>query len=58
MQIIEHTTHATAKEAYLKFTCDPSNWANNHCEAILLLNKPTERHTEEQAIIESTSQHL
>ena len=43
-----HTTHARAKEAHLKFTCDPSNVANNHYEAILLLNKPTESHTEEE----------
>ena len=57
IQILEHTTHATAKEAHLKFTCDPSNVANNHYEAILLVNKPTEIHTEEEITIESMSQH-
>ena len=53
IQILEHTIHATGKEAHLKFTCDPSNVANNHYEAILLLNKPTERHPEEEVTIES-----
>ena len=38
MQILEHTTHATAIEAYLKFTCDPSDVTNNHYEAIVLIN--------------------
>ena len=38
---------------HLKFTCDPSNVANKHYEAILLLNKPTESHTEEEVTIES-----
>ena len=52
IQILEQTTHATAKEAHLKSTCDPSNVINNHYEAILLLNKPTERHTEEEVTIE------
>ena len=37
----------------MKFTCGPSNVANNHYEAILLLNKPTESHTEEQVTLES-----
>ena len=37
----------------MEFTCDPSNVANNHYEAILLLNKPTERHAEEEVTIES-----
>ena len=45
IQILEDNTHATAKEAQLKFTCDPSNVANNHYEAILLLDKPTQSHT-------------
>ena len=53
IQILEHTTHATGKEVHLKFTCDHSNVANNHYEAILLLNKPTERNTEEEVTIES-----
>ena len=52
-QILDHTTHATAKEAHWKFTCDPSDVANNHYEAILLLNKPTESHTEEEVTIGS-----
>ena len=38
------------KEVHLKFTQDPGNAANNHYESMLLLNKPTERHTEEVAI--------
>ena len=37
----EHTTQATAKESHLEFTCDSSNVANNHYEAILLLDKST-----------------
>ena len=53
IQFLIHTTHETAKEAYLKFTCDPSNVVNNHYETILLLNKPTESHTEEEVTIES-----
>ena len=53
IQILEHTTDATTKEAHLKFTCDPSNVANNHYEAILILDKPTESHTEEEVNIES-----
>ena len=53
IQILEHTTHATAKEAHLKFTCDPSSVANKHYEAILLLDKPTESHTEEEVTIGS-----
>ena len=50
---IKHITHATAKEAHLKFTCDSSNAAYNHYEAILLLDEPTLRHTEEEVTIES-----
>ena len=53
IQILEHTTDATAKETHLKFTCDPSNVANNRYEAILLLVKPTENHTEEEVTIAS-----
>ena len=53
IQILKHTTDATAKEALLKFTCDPSNVANDHYEAILLLDKPTENHTEEEVTIGS-----
>ena len=37
----------------MKFTCYPSNIASNHYGAILLLNKPTERSTEEKVTIES-----
>ena len=37
----------------MKFACDPSNVDNNHYEAILLFNKPTENHTEEEVTIES-----
>ena len=51
IQILKHTTEATAKEAHLKFTCDPSNVANNHYKAILLLDKPTQRLTEEEVTI-------
>ena len=53
IQILKHITHAIATEAHLKFTCDPSNVANNHYEAILLLDEPTQRHTNEEVIIES-----
>ena len=53
IQILKHTTHATAKEAHLKFTCNPSNVANNHYEAMLLLNNHTESHTEEEDTIGS-----
>ena len=38
LQFLKHSTHATGKDVYLKFTCDPSNVANNKYEAILLLN--------------------
>ena len=38
---------------HLKFTCDPSNVANNHYKAILLLNRPRERNSEEEVTIES-----
>ena len=51
IQILEHTTHSTSREVYLKFTQDPPNVANGHYEAILLLSTPTERHTEEEATI-------
>ena len=54
IHIFEHTTHATAKKAHLKLTCDPSNVANIHYKAILLLNKPTESHTEKEVTIDST----
>ena len=53
IQILEHITHATAKEAQMKFTHDPSNVASNHYEAILLLDKPTQRHRDEEVTIES-----
>ena len=53
IQILKHITHATAKEAHLKFTHDPSNVANSHYEAILLLEKPTQKHTDEEVTIES-----
>ena len=53
IQILDHTTGATAKETHLKFTCDPSNVAHNCYEAILLLDEPTQRHTEEKLTIES-----
>ena len=53
IQIFKHTTHATGKEVHLKFTCDPNNAANNYYEAILQLNKPTERNAEEEVTIES-----
>ena len=54
IQILKHTTHATAKEAHLKFTSDPSNETDNYYEAILLLNKSTERHTEQEVTIEES----
>ena len=47
IHILEHTTHTAGKEVYLKFTCEPSN----HYETILLLNKHTERNTEEEVTI-------
>ena len=53
IQILEHTTDTTAKEAHLKFTCVPSNVVYNHYEVILLLDKPAESHTEEEVNIES-----
>ena len=52
LQILEHATDATTKEAHLEFTRGPSNVANNHYEAILLLDKPIESHTEEEVTIE------
>ena len=53
IQILEHITHAIAKEAHLKFIHDPSNVANNHYEAILLFDEPTQRHTDEEVTIKS-----
>ena len=53
IQILKDTTDAIAKEAHLKFTCDPSNVANNHYEAILPLDEPTECCTEEEVTTES-----
>ena len=53
IQILEHITHATAKEVHLKFTHDPSNVASNHYDSILLLEEPTPRHTDEEVTIES-----
>ena len=53
IQILKYTTDATAKEDHLKFTCDPIDVDNNHYKAILLHNKPTESHTEEEVTIES-----
>ena len=53
IQILKHITHATAKEVHLKSTCDPSNVANNQYEAILLLDQPTQRHTDEEVTIKS-----
>ena len=53
IQILEYITHPTGNEAHMKFTCDPSNVANNNYEAILLLNNSTQRHTDEEVTIES-----
>ena len=53
IQIPEHTTHATVKEAHLKFTCDPSNVTKNCYEAMFLLNKCIESHSEDEVTIES-----
>ena len=53
IQILKHIAHATAKETHLKFTCDPNNVANNHYEAILLIDEPTLRHADEEVPIES-----
>ena len=53
IQILKHTTDAIAKETHLKLTHEPSNVANIHYEAILLFDKPTESHTEEEVTIES-----
>ena len=52
IQILEHITHSTAKEAPLKFTCDHSNVANNHYDAILLRDEPTLRYMDEEVTIE------
>ena len=53
IQILEHITNATGKEIHLKFTQDHTNVANNHYVAILLLDEPTPRHTDEEVTIES-----
>ena len=53
MQILEHITNPTGKEIHLKFTHDHSNVANNHYNAILLLEECTPRHTDEEVTIES-----
>ena len=53
IQILEYITNATGKEIHLKFTHDNSNVANNYYNAILLLKKPTLRHTDEEVTIES-----
>ena len=53
IKILKHTTHATVKEVPLKFRCDPSNVADNHHKALLLLNKPTERNTKEVVTIQT-----
>ena len=53
IQILEHITNDPGKEIHLKFTHDNSNVANNHCNAILLLEEPTPRHTDEEVTIES-----
>ena len=37
IQILDHTTYVTGKEVHLKSTCDPSNVATNHYEAICCL---------------------
>ena len=55
IQILEHITHSTAKAAHLKFTCDHSNVANNHHDAILLRDEPTPRYMDEEVTIESPS---
>ena len=53
IQIHEHITHSTAKEAHLKFACDHSNVADNHYDAIFLTDEPTPRYTYEEVTIES-----
>ena len=53
IQILEHITNATGKEIHLKFTQYHTNVANNHYNAILLLDEPTLRHTDEEVTIES-----
>ena len=53
IQILEHITNATGKEIYLKFTHDHTNVANNHYDAILLLEEPIPRHTDEEVTVES-----
>ena len=58
IQIPEHITHPTAKEAHLKFTCDTSNAAHYHYEVIFPLDEPTQRHTEEEVSIESPCKAL
>ena len=53
IQILEHITNATGKEIHLKCTHYHTNVPNNHYNAILLLDKPTLRHTDEEVKIES-----
>ena len=53
IQILEHITNPTGKEIHLKFTHENSNVANNHYDAILLLEEPTLRYTDEEVTIES-----
>ena len=53
IQILEHITNATGKEIHLKFTHDHSNMAKNHYDSILLLEKPTLSHTDEEVTIGS-----
>ena len=53
IQILEHITNTTGKEIHLKFTRDHSNVAKNHYDAILPLEEPTLRHTDEEVTIES-----
>ena len=53
IQILEHITNATGNEIHLKFTQDHINVANNHYDAILLLDKHTLRHTDEEVTLDS-----
>ena len=53
IQILEHITNTKGKEIDLKFTQDHTNVANNHYDAILLLDEPTARHTDEEVTIGS-----
>ena len=52
IQILEHITNAIGQEIHLKFTKDHTNVANNHYNAILLLDEPTPRHTDEEVTTE------